>query len=184
MVPSPYSLLFVLWVFAAVLPILLLFIAGVVTAGAGRRARFFALTLFVMATACVSCIKAHPLWFSRQVAIRWRAARPCIEGLVGKLEIGALPYEPMEPATAACGKYRVFPGPPLRVAIDWPGGHMDKPEAIVYDPSGELLRAREGYGDFDLQKHPSVTPIVEAYAQRLGGCTPLDGPYVHCVFGY
>jgi hypothetical protein len=60
---------------------------------------------------------------------------------------------------------------------------MDKPEAIVYDPSGEIASAAKS-STFDPQLFAGVAPIVAARGGRVRSCEAVEDQYYHCIFGY
>jgi hypothetical protein len=79
-------------------------------------------------------------------------------------------------------EYVVEPGSPLRVAFQQPGGLLDNWQAVVYDPSGAVLRAREFKRDWSNWDDPSFREIRGLFGGRLAGCRHLRGHYYRCWF--
>lgn len=77
-------------------------------------------------------------------------------------------------------RYHIDEGPPLRVAFPQPGGFLDNWEGIIYDPTGQVLKAQGRTGPDKLLSAPSE--IVELFGGNLVSCTPLSGHYYRCVF--
>ena len=70
-------------------------------------------------------------------------------------------------------QYSVDRGPPLRIAFA-PEGILDSWSGIIFDPSGELSRARRRGGIPD--------EIRGIFGGDLIGCRPLWGDYYQCTF--
>lgn len=77
-------------------------------------------------------------------------------------------------------RYQVESGPPLRVAFPQPGGILDNWEGIIYDPTGEVLKAK-GWAEPGT-KLSAPPEVVELFGGSLVSCTRLAGDYYRCWF--
>jgi hypothetical protein len=76
----------------------------------------------------------------------------------------------------------IEPGPPLRVAFVQPGGLLDNWEAIVYDPTGEVLKARQIKPDLSNMNDPALQSVVRLFGGDLIRARPLGGHWYWCSF--
>jgi len=75
----------------------------------------------------------------------------------------------------------VDPGPPLRVAFVW-GGIIDNWVGIVYDPTGEVLKANEFRADWSNWDDPRLAPVKGLFGGDLRSTRHLFGPWYYCTF--
>lgn len=75
--------------------------------------------------------------------------------------------------------YSVDVGPPVRVAFE-PAGMLDNWSAIVFDPSGEMLKAN-GF-DPNTGAFQAPEPITKLFGGDLVSCRRLWGDYLTCSF--
>jgi hypothetical protein len=78
--------------------------------------------------------------------------------------------------------YIVEPGPPLRVAFPRPGGILDNWCGIVYDPSGEVLKARQFKSDYSNWDDPSLQHVKQLFGGDLKYSVHLRGHFYRCWF--
>ncbi len=76
----------------------------------------------------------------------------------------------------------IEPGPPLRVAFVQPGSLLDNWEAIVYDPSGEVLKAREFNSDLSNFGDPALQHVKKLFGGDMRSARPLGGHWYWCTF--
>lgn len=77
-------------------------------------------------------------------------------------------------------RFLVELGPPVRVAFPQPGGILDNWEGIVYDPTGEVLKAR---GWTEPGTKLSAPPeIVGLFGGNIVTCSHVESNYYRCWF--
>jgi hypothetical protein len=72
-------------------------------------------------------------------------------------------------------------GPPLRVAFNW-GGMVDNWTGIVYDPTHEVLKAREFRSDWSNWDDPRLAKVKALFGGDLFRVRHLYGPWFICSF--
>lgn len=77
-------------------------------------------------------------------------------------------------------RFHVDQGPPIRVAFPQPGGTLDNWEGIVYDPTGDVLKAQGWTGPDGKLTAPS--DIISLFGGTLVSCIKIDGDYYRCSF--
>ncbi len=76
----------------------------------------------------------------------------------------------------------IEPGAPLRVAFRQPGGILDNWVAIVYDPSGEVLKSRQFKSDWSNWHDPTLQKVKRLFGGDLQWAEPLGGNWYRCYF--
>jgi hypothetical protein len=72
-------------------------------------------------------------------------------------------------------------GPPIRVAIELPGGLLDNFQAVVYDPSGIVGQLQR----FNLDTHwddPQLNDLKKLFGGEMFYCEPIEGSWFYCWF--
>lgn len=72
-------------------------------------------------------------------------------------------------------------GPPRRIAFSW-GGIIDNWTGIVYDPSGEVLKAQNFKEDWSNWDDPSLQHVRRLFGGDLRSAWHLWGPWYYCAF--
>lgn len=72
-------------------------------------------------------------------------------------------------------------GPPRRIAFSW-GGIIDNWSGIVYDPSGEVLRAREFKKDWSNWGDPELRHVKRLFGGDMRYSFHLWGDWYYCSF--
>jgi hypothetical protein len=113
-------------------------------------------------------------------AIAWRRATYLDWYEAAVREIAAAPARSAEFEQ----KYHchIEPGTPLRVAFVQPGSLLDNWEAIVYDPSGEVLKASRFKSDLSNFDDPDLQSVKKLFGGDLSGVEPLGGHWYWCSF--
>ena len=75
----------------------------------------------------------------------------------------------------------IEPGPPRRIAFSW-GGIIDNWSGIVYDPSGEVLKAQQFKDDWSNWDDPELSAIKSLFGGDLRNARHLWGPWYYCFF--
>ena len=76
-------------------------------------------------------------------------------------------------------RFQVDAGPPVRVAFPQPGGIIDNWEGVIYDPTGEVLKAR-GWAEPGAVSAPPG--VKELFGGDLVSCRHVEGNYYRCWF--
>jgi hypothetical protein len=76
----------------------------------------------------------------------------------------------------------IEPGPPLRVAFVQPGSLLDNWTGIVYDPTGEVLKANEIKRDGSNLSEPGFRQVRELFGGDLIWAEPLGAHWYRCGF--
>lgn len=76
----------------------------------------------------------------------------------------------------------IDPGAPIRVAFRQPGGILDNWVAIVYDPTGEVLKAREFKADWSNWNAPALQEVKALFGGDLRWAESLGGNWYRCSF--
>ncbi len=77
-------------------------------------------------------------------------------------------------------QYQIDSGSPIRVAFLQPGSILDNWEGIIYDPTGDVLKAKGWIEPGQGLSAPSE--VVRLFGGDLVSCTPLSGNYYRCQF--
>ncbi len=72
-------------------------------------------------------------------------------------------------------------GPPVRVAFSW-GGIIDNWHGIVYDPTGEVLKASEFKRDWSNWNDPKLHEVKKLFGGDMTSAKHLWGPWYYCTF--
>ncbi len=72
-------------------------------------------------------------------------------------------------------------GPPVRVAFSW-GGIIDNWHGIVYDPTGEVLKANQFKRDWSNWNDPNLHAVKKLFDGDMTSATHLWGPWYYCTF--
>jgi len=75
--------------------------------------------------------------------------------------------------------FEVDGGPPVRVAFPQPGGLLDNWEGVIYDPTGEVLKASWRSSPGEVSAPPGVR---ELFGGDLVACHHVEGNYYRCWF--
>jgi len=165
----------------------------------------------VLGTCLVECPMSGSLyqrWEARYVEMGWVTLKPQFEAIVKHVaqdraaptapsdaKVLAGPEEPYPPNWDGIekliapewrwrGRCMVFPGTVDRVVFYWPQGHMDLNRVIVYDPSGDLLKAAQS-GQVTAEKNPALAGFFKTGGFRyLNECRRVEGDYYFCEFRY
>jgi hypothetical protein len=73
-------------------------------------------------------------------------------------------------------------GPPDRVAFYWKRGVTDNWVGLVYDPTGEVLQAREFRRDWSNWTDPKLEKVRDLFGGSMCGARHLTGPWFICWF--
>jgi hypothetical protein len=73
-------------------------------------------------------------------------------------------------------------GPPDRVAFYWKRGVTDNWVGLVYDPSGEVLQAREFRRDWSNWSDPKLEKVRDLFGGAMYNARHLTGPWYICWF--
>ena len=93
--------------------------------------------------------------------------------------VASLSAAPRESPATGAPTFVLDSGPPIRVAFPLPGGILDNWEGVVYDPTGEVLRAR-GWGPGNTFTAPPA--IRSLFGGDLVICRLVRRPYYRCWF--
>jgi hypothetical protein len=77
-------------------------------------------------------------------------------------------------------RYEIDKGSTIRVAFPQPGGILDNWEGIIYDPTGEVLKAKGWVGPEP--KFSAPPEIVSLFGGQIVSCSHLLGDYYRCWF--
>lgn len=102
------------------------------------------------------------------------------EAIIRKLEINPIKDDRWHKSGDI--DYVADSGPPLRVAFSQPGGILDNWNAIVYDPSGLVMRASEFKSDRSNWDNPSLAQVKMLFGGCLVYCKHISGNYFLCGF--
>ena len=72
--------------------------------------------------------------------------------------------------------------PHLRVAFIYGDGLLDNWVGIVYDPTAEVLKAREFKPDWSNWNDPALSDVKKLFGGDLRSAEPLGGPWSRCGF--
>lgn len=78
--------------------------------------------------------------------------------------------------------FRIDNGPPLRIAFVQPGGLLDNWEGVVFDPTGEVLKAQGWVENSGRQAFSAPDHIVRLFGGDIVSCKPIQGHYYRCWF--
>lgn len=73
-------------------------------------------------------------------------------------------------------------GPPVRVAFPWPGGVIDNWQGIVYDPTGEVLKANRFGRTWSTSGDPPLAGVVKLFGGDMFYCEAVRRPWYFCQF--
>ncbi|MBW3625153.1 MAG: hypothetical protein KY468_17285 [Armatimonadetes bacterium] len=76
----------------------------------------------------------------------------------------------------------INPGPPLRVAFVQPGGFSDNYWAIVYDPTGMVMKAEATWEAQHFSNDPNLPSTLGLFEEPMIGAVHLKGPWYLCRF--
>jgi len=88
---------------------------------------------------------------------------------------------PKERRNELASDVRVDFGPPKRIAFSW-GGVLDNWSGVVYDPSGEVLRASEFKKDRSNWDAPELQSVKNLFDGDLRYSFRLRGDWYFCIF--
>lgn len=135
----------------------------------------FAIPLLVPITAfLLQCLVGTGWVF----ALRFSFSRPRYEAAVARIQAAA----PAQRDKVAGRDYNVDPGPPLRVAFVQPGSVLDNYSAIVYDPTGLVMKANQFKGDWSNWNDPKLAHVKKLFGGDLVWAEHLGGPWYRCGF--
>jgi hypothetical protein len=93
--------------------------------------------------------------------------------------------DPTKPATLerqdSDPSFEIDEGPPLRVAFSW-GGIIDNWYGIVYDPTGEVMRANEFKSDWSNWGDPKLKQVKRLFGGDLLHARKLKPSWYFCSF--
>lgn len=145
---------------------------------AARAPRSRRLGRFLLAVVAIFALAAFHLAGDHWAfLLRFRLARAAYEARVARIEAD-LP-------AGRVGRVEdclIEPGPPLRVAFILPGGILDNFEAVVYDPTGAVLRGNATRDDPARWHDPASAPIRGFLGGTLISAESLGGPWYRCKF--
>lgn len=175
-----------LWVLTGVV-YLAFVLAGIVLLGAASVSTYRKRSVFAFSAIVGFLLFGSILFFASpsissagdDLVVRYRFRRNAAEydRIVAQARDGAL----AAPQGEMNGVHYVIDnGPPIRVAFPQPGGLLDNWEGIVYDPTGEVLKARGWAVDGTTFSAPSE--IVGLFGGDIVTCSHLNGNYYRCRF--
>jgi hypothetical protein len=78
--------------------------------------------------------------------------------------------------------YKIDNGSPVRVAFVWEGGIIDNWVGLVYDPSGEVMKANQFKGDWSNWNDPKLRKIKSLFGGDIQRTHHLSGDWYLCFF--
>jgi hypothetical protein len=131
---------------------------------------FSGLALWYMAPLITAKGDAAIFWF------RFTKNRPTYDRIVAEVE--------QAPTGSFYGEregvcYQVDAKQSIRVAFPQPGGILDNWEGVIYDPTGEVLKAR-GWAEPGVVSAPPG--VRELFGSDLVSCRHVEGHYYRCWF--
>lgn len=139
-----------------------------------RNRRIAAIACVIMATGLMAFFTLGPELGAR---VRFALVRSEYERRVAEIlrahDIAATPQS---------DDCRIDVGPPVRIAFKRGGGLVDNWTAIVYDPSGEVLKARQFKADWSNWDDPALRGVKHLFGGDLRWAEPLGGNWYQCSF--
>ena len=111
-------------------------------------------------------------------ALRFHLNKRYYEAAVARVKAAA----PAQRDKVAGRDCNVDHGPPLRIAFIEPGGFLDNYTAIVYDPTGLVMKANQFKGDWSNWEEPKLAHVKQLFGGDLVWAEPVGGPWYRCGF--
>jgi hypothetical protein len=140
-----------------------------------------AVSFVLIGIALFYCEPVLGAWGNAQIeAYRFRRDLPTYTKIIQKSESDPNIHELS--GTEGNVEYKLDLGPPIRVGFPQPGGLLDNWEGVVYDPTGEVEKARGWVYESGRQEFTAPENVVRLFGGDIVSCVHIEGNFYRCWF--